>query len=618
VGRSVANRSYSLRGTRTWRLFTLLVLVTVLKLVLTQSLAGLGNPGGVALGSLSLALFSHLLIWLLPQRWIKPIAFLSGLLLSAVLVCDLVYYQFFRRFIPISALRLTGQITNVSSSVAAALKPAFFGLFFDIPLWVFWWHKADVQRLKPRQAAAAGLLCSFLLALDGTPQLVRDIRSGNSRSLHVQTQYGALRYHLHDWYATLLDGDRTTEVLEEYLQERTKPIRQTRPASFGLASERNLVVLQVEAMQNHALNRTYQGREVTPFLNSLLRDDSFYFERYLQMIGLGNTSDAEFISNTSYYAHADQPANSVYLNGLSYTLPVALRQAGYVSYYFHGHTKEYWLRDQAIPAYGFNELISSERLEMDEVIGIGLSDRSLFRQSLEWLAAETRPFYAFFSTLTSHHPYLLPDAERAAFPLADEDNNLFGQYLQSMSYADSAIAQFFSDMKDAGQYENSIFVLYGDHFAAWMSHPEARASGLRWLGKDEFSIFDLLGVPLIIHIPGMHQARSLSIVGGQIDLMPTLLNLLGIRVPRDAILLGQDLLNATESFIPFRAYTPENSFVTNELIFLTSPDGDLSKSRAYDVTTLEPIDPTPSYPLVERARLEFQLSHWLLTSPPAK
>lgn len=65
----------------------------------------------------------------------------------------------------------------------------------------------------------------------------------------------------------------------------------------------NLIVVQMESFQNFPINLTLNGQEVTPVLNKLAKE-GFYFPHVFQQIGPGNTSDAEFMSNTSIYPTA--------------------------------------------------------------------------------------------------------------------------------------------------------------------------------------------------------------------------------------------------------------------------------------------------------------------------
>lgn len=92
---------------------------------------------------------------------------------------------------------------------------------------------------------------------------------------------------------------------DHYEQEKEGPY-------FGIAEGRNLVVIQIESFQDFVINYEYNGQEVTPFLNSLIKNDSTYFDNYYQQVGTGNTSDAEFESNNSYMGSIEAFTYQIY------------------------------------------------------------------------------------------------------------------------------------------------------------------------------------------------------------------------------------------------------------------------------------------------------------------
>ena len=102
----------------------------------------------------------------------------------------------------------------------------------------------------------------------------------------------------------------------------------------------------------------------------------------------------------------------------------------------------------------------------DESIGMGLSDRSFFRQSLAMLSRERQPFYAFMITLTSHYPYSFPKLlEQAAFDAGEYKGTVVGSYLAAIHYLDREFGAFIKGLKKSGLYDKSVIALYGDHNA---------------------------------------------------------------------------------------------------------------------------------------------------------
>lgn len=103
------------------------------------------------------------------------------------------------------------------------------------------------------------------------------------------------------------------------------------------------------------------------------------------------------------------------------------------------------------------------------------------------------------------------------------------------------LKRFIEKLKEDGLYDNSVIVLYGDHYGISENHNEAMS---QFLGREvtPFEEVQLQRVPLVIHIPGVtdKEPKAIDTVGGQIDIRPTVLNLLGID-SSDQIQFGNDL-----------------------------------------------------------------------------
>jgi lipoteichoic acid synthase len=106
---------------------------------------------------------------------------------------------------------------------------------------------------------------------------------------------------------------------------------------------------------------------------------------------------------------------------------------------------------------------------------------------------------------------------------------------------DQALEQFFNDLKADGLYDKTVIVLYGDHYGLSENHNTAMA---KVLGVPEITPTINAGlqrVPLFIHVPGVKGGVQHQ-YGGEVDVRPTLLHLLGIDT-KDYIEFGSDLLS---------------------------------------------------------------------------
>ncbi|MDD3706215.1 MAG: hypothetical protein PHC45_09175, partial [Clostridiaceae bacterium] len=116
-----------------------------------------------------------------------------------------------------------------------------------------------------------------------------------------------------------------------------------------------------------------------------------------------------------------------------------------------------------------------------------------------------------------------------------------------------------------------------------------------------------------IHIPGTDIIETNTIVGGQMDFLPTMLNLLGIKEIRPKI-FGQDLLNAKSGFVASQTYMIKGSFIDDEKIFVMSRDGVFENSKAWKLSTREPVDVELCRNSYERALREIKKSEYILAN----
>ena len=106
---------------------------------------------------------------------------------------------------------------------------------------------------------------------------------------------------------------------------------------------------------------------------------------------------------------------------------------------------------------------------------------------------------------------------------------------------DEALKLFFEDLKEKGLYDNSIIVMYGDHYGISENHNNAMS---QYLEKEitPYESAKLQSVPLFVHIPNSGVGEEVTEAAGQIDFRPTILHLLGIDTSKD-MQLGADLFS---------------------------------------------------------------------------
>ncbi|MDF2537886.1 MAG: hypothetical protein K0S76_907 [Herbinix sp.] len=531
-------------------------------------------------------------------------------LFSLLMFADTMYYNYYNQTVSIRQIWQAKSVAAVPKSFIATLIPASFLLFVDIPF-AYYSFKKYVRKItdyqwKPNKNIkyAVYALTAIIVTLIANPFHSAAIERVNSMEFFTS--------HVNDICETIAENlsteempqEEILEVLEDVVPEAEKPIYN------GIGNGKNLVVIQLEAFQEFVIGAEYQGQEITPNLNQLLKQDTILFDQYYSNIGKGNTADAEFSSLNSLYPIIDGESYRLFEENTFNGLPWLMREQGYEAFAVHGYKGEFWNRENAYPEQGFQDYISLEDLKQDELIGMGVSDKSMFKQLVPILGSKINPFFSFVITLTNHHPFVLEEQYRT-LTLADEDKETkFGDYLETVRYTDEAVGQFIQDLKDAGLYENTVIALYGDHHGLNCGMEDVQEQVSAFLGRT-YDYDEMLNIPLIIHVPGSGIKETISTTGGQIDFMPTIANIMGLTLDKTMI-LGQDLTNAKEGFVAFTSYLFEGSFAINDVIFQISRGEIFDGSRAWKIGTNEEVDASLYKNEYEKALLLKKISKEIL------
>jgi phosphoglycerol transferase MdoB-like AlkP superfamily enzyme len=523
------------------------------------------------------------------SRWKRKKGFFLIIysLLSLLMFADSMYYNYYNQTVSIKQLWQAANVAAVPDSFVATLIPASFLLYLDIPF-VYYYFKKLVKDenkgwsfKKEIKYLVAGLCSAFAFLV---------INPFGSVTIDKVNSVEFFTSHVNDIYNAIADSVVVEEVsADEVLDTVQEVAYQPEGSKYeGIGEGKNVILLQVEALQNFVINAEYNGQVITPNLNALIKQDTLYYDRYYTNIGKGNTADAEFSTLNSLYPVIDRECYTLYEQNTFHGLPWLLRDKGYNAFVIHGYKGEFWNREAAYPAQGFEDFYSMEDMEADDVIGLGISDKSMFKQTINILKEKKQPFFSFIITLTSHHPFLLEE-EAATLQLKEEDiGTKFGSYLQTVRYADEALGQFIMDLKTAGLYEDTVIALYGDHHGLNLNMDDNAELMEKYLGRT-YDYDEMLRVPMLIHVPGSGVSETISTTGGQVDFLPTIANVMNLDINQPYI-LGQDLSNAKDGFVAFTAYLFQGSFIHNDVMFEISREGVFEGSRAWKIGTNEPVD----------------------------
>ena len=537
----------------------------------------------------------------------------SSILLALVVYGNVAFYRFYNDFVTLPVLFQTSNFGELGTSAAAIISWMDIFYFVDVLLIIIavkLLPKAEEQLLPIRKDArkayfvmtAAILFLNLGLAETERPQL---LTRAFDRELLVKN-IGTYNYHLYDVYVqskssaqrALADGSELVEVSNYVRANQAEP----NVEMFGKYEGRNVIAVSLESLQSFVINEEMNGEVVTPFLNSLTNDkDTYYFSDFYHQTGLGKTSDSEFIFENSLYGLGRGAVFFTHGENTYNSFAERLGENGYFTNIMHANNKSFWNRDMIYKSFKLDQFYDLESYNVTEETSVnwGLKDIPFFEQSAALMKEMPQPFYSRLITLTNHYPFYL-DPEDMMIPEYDSNSGTLNRYFQTVRYLDESVKEFFDDLKEQGLYENSIIVMYGDHYGISENHNKAMA---KYLNKEEITPYDsalLQAVPLYIHIPGSNDGQVMENVAGQLDIRPTLLHLLGIETSKD-MQLGADLFSEEhEDFVIFR----DGRFVTDQYVY--------AGEVCYDRETGEAIDTEACQPFIDRATQELEYSDQII------
>lgn len=575
--------------------FALFTVLLTIKFYMASAVVFDGSVWNPLVTSLPSVWAAFALIELLADKR-KTLAYaIVDLIYTAVYFAVIMYYKYFGIIVTYHAISQIGQVKEVKGSVFQLMHPYFLLIFADlvvIALLAAARHRGFLRwasRPKPSRGhriGAAALFASMaaVCALQIVPN--RDIVNELARAERM----GIINYEVDVMLTSRKEALFEPAVVTPASVREVKRLPRTGvQAYFREAEGRHILYVQLEAFQTMLLDLEVDGVEVTPVLNRL-KEEGVFFPLFFQQVGAGNTSDAEYVANTSLLTPPAGAASETYGNKALPSLPKLLRAKGYQTVTFHTNDVGFWKRHDLYAAIGFDRYYDQQFFRDEDFVHFGSSDEVLYRMSVAEIARLAEgggKVFANLISMSAHHPFNLP-ARKDTFDLPERFRGTFvGDYLRSQHYADKALGVFVEDMKAAGLWDNSLIVIYGDHMGVpvYSLTREDRSLLKELLGRT-YGYYDMLRVPLLIIAPGALEPRTVETVGGHSDIMPTVANLAGIRLDSHVV-FGQDLLNYDSNLLPIRYYLPTGSFINDRAIFV--PGESFEDGTVYPLDGGEPV-----------------------------
>ncbi len=616
------------------RLFLSYVIISLLGLLLIRKFT-IGNMFSLETFIVDLALvliigsFGYLIK---PKKQFRYF-FVVILIFTIMEIINSIYYTFYVSFASLGELSTAGQTETVMSSIYDRLKITDL-IYIIFPFLFYFIHKRLIRTTyynflsiveKGKKMCVTTLLvgCIFLAYTFVTATKTDYSRLAKQwNRVYIVERFGLVLYQCNDIIQTLTPKLSSLFGYEESVQKFTQYFTSEDIDKYSgenkytnILEGYNIIFIHMEGIETYLMDLKFNDVEATPNINRLAKEGMF-FKNFYPQISIGTSSDTEFTLNTSLMPAQSGAVFTTYYDREYITIPKLLTEKGYYTFSMHGNYKSMWNRATVHPNIGYQDMYFEESFNYNkdkcadtedttnmECINLGISDKLFFKEAmpiLENIEANHTNYMGTIITLSNHSPFIFLNKYgeydmSTTYEECDEENNCeekttnylyntaVGNYITSSHYADAALGEFFEYVQNSDYFNNTVFVLYGDHDAKltrkeknYLYNYDYKTGELReetdplYVDYDSYAHNLNKKTPLIIWTKNQKLRNTLNgevdYVMGMYDVMPTLGNMLGIK---NEFALGHDIFNIKDdNLVVFH----DGNFITN-LIYYNNSTG---------------------------------------------
>ncbi|MBT2323999.1 LTA synthase family protein [Variovorax paradoxus] len=310
-----------------------------------------------------------------------------------------------------------------------------------------------------------------------------------------------------------------------------------------MTKRKNVVIVMLESMRAESTTVHNPGIETTPFMSKLARKSLVVND---MSAVIPRTAAAWMAVLGGQYPLANEGTQRWALENRKQarirTLPSILREAGYATSFFTPTTLKFQSDLDVIDTFRFEYIRTEQELanpESERVTYFGIADEWMVQPILDWTAAKVdagQPFFTAIMTNVGHHNFETPSTwHRISFD--GVSNRSLESYYNCLRYIDGVLAKLMEGYGRLGVLDDTVFVFVGDHGQMFDEH------GAKQIHNAVYQ--EGLHVPALIYAPGMLAPGIVRGPRQQIDILPTVVELLGLRID-GAQLPGESLLHAVD------------------------------------------------------------------------
>ena len=420
------------------------------------------------------------IIYMLPNRARIISTIILDLLISILLFADNLYYIYSSSVLSVAQIANLQYGEEIMGTIPMLIEIKHIIYFVDIILIIILLltkiikieikDKADWKRNTLR--IISGIIAICLLFTIDAKYVEKAGEDPYNKDTQVKkgTIYG---YHLSDIESLInikksAKYDKKEELVSDYKKLKEKYNEKYEESNYnlkGILKGKNVIIVQLESVQEFVINKTINGKEITPNLNKFISENIEFSNMFMQ--SYSTTADSEFSAVTSLYPMENGMSYSRYYSNKYDDIFTMFKNEGYDTSYMHGNYGYFWNRENVYKSFGVNHLeLKNQFNDISENIMGYLSDELLYKQAVEKLKTYNMPFFSFIVSASSHTGFTLDGLEdrgKISIDVGKYKSTFFGNYLESVNYADYAFGTFIEELKNADLYDDTVILIYGDH-----------------------------------------------------------------------------------------------------------------------------------------------------------
>lgn len=487
------------------------------------------------------------------------LALIVDLVFSLIAFADNLYYSYSSSLISISQVSNLQYSEQISAVLKDLLNKAQIFYFLDIiviiMLLITKFIKLEKTKTNGWKSSIVYFSVMMTIYCSTIPTYVEASQShvyNKKMQLELGTVY---TFHYLDFktnmnlkktakYATngemMIEYDKLKNEYNENYQEDLYNLK-------DIAKGKNVIVLQLESFQNFLLYKEINGKEITPNLNKFMNENIYFKNMIIQ--SYSTTADSEHSAMSSLYPLENGMAFAQYSANEYDDFYGEYKESGYYTMYTHGNDGDFWNRNNVYGKLDIDELDFIENFDEDSTLINGwISDESLYNQVIKNVEKVNKPFFINIVSASSHTAFDLPGLDNK-YEYIDIDvgkfkDTYFGNYLEAVNYADNQFGKFIEQLKEKNLYDNSMILVYGDHYGMQMYNYEM----LDYLEEVDHKYnnveteINYINTVCGLRIPGV-EYMVIDKTISKLDIKPTICYLSGIK---DGISLGTNMFGSKD------------------------------------------------------------------------